>query len=116
VHAPLSKGKSTLRIRVRNDFGVSVASSLPPLGSSSRGLRVISDSWSALHDILTLDVTGVARTEYELTIWNPGQIASVDAAELQNGKLTVRIPPSGTEAYPREKILIHFRGSTTRRH
>jgi len=115
VHAPLSKGKSTLRIRVRNDFGVSIASSLPPLGSSSRGLRVISESWSALHDILTLDVTGAARTEYELTIWNPGQIASVDGAELKNGKLTVRIPASGTEAYPREKILVHFRGSTTRK-
>src|SRR6266568_5355302 len=50
VHTSLTKGKSTLRIRMRNDFGASIASSLPPLGSSSRGLHVISNLWSASRD------------------------------------------------------------------
>ena len=40
-----ASGKSnTLTIRVRNDFGVSYESSLPPLGSPSQGLRMLSES------------------------------------------------------------------------
>ena len=102
------KGKSSLRIRLKNDFGISYANSLPPLGSSSLGLRMISDSWSASSDSEILEFAGAGGMRYELAVWNPGQIASVEGAEVTNGKLAVNIPASASEAYPHQKVVIHF--------
>jgi glycogen debranching enzyme len=109
LRTALTKGKNRVRIRVSDDFGISYPNLLPPLGSSSLGMRVISESWSASHDALTLEVAGRRGAHYELAIWNPGQIASVDGGELRNSKLLVQIPAHGAEDYPREKITFHFR-------
>jgi glycogen debranching enzyme len=108
VRLTIPKGKSTLRIKLRNNFGISYVSSLPPLGSSSLGLRVISDSWSPSGDAESLEFAGTAGVRYELTVWNPGQIASVDGAEIRNGKLAVNMPSSTSESYSRQKVVIHF--------
>ena len=102
------KGKSSLRIRLKNDFGISYANSLPPLGSSSLGLRMISDSWSASSDSEILEFAGAGGMRYELAVWNPGQIASVEGAEVTNGKLAVNISTSASEVYQKQKIVIHF--------
>jgi hypothetical protein len=116
VRTSLPKGKSTVRIRLQDDFGINYSNSLPALGNPSRGLRVISESWTASHDALTLDVAGVAGARYELAIWNPGQVASVDGAELKHGNLLVQTPANSSELYPREKITIHFAAKKGRRH
>jgi hypothetical protein len=108
VRTKLSKGKNTLRIRMNNDFGISYESSLPPLGSSSLGLRLISDSWSTSGDEESLEFAGAAGARYELAVWNPGQIASADGAEIKNGKLVVSIPANSSDVYPHQKVLIHF--------
>ena len=108
VRLTIPKGKSGLRIKLGNDFGISYGGSLPSLGSSSLGLRMISDSWSASGDAESLEFAGAGGAHYELMVWNPGQIASVDGAEIRNGKLVVNIPASSTESYPRQKIVIHF--------
>jgi glycogen debranching enzyme len=110
VQASLNKGENVVRIRLRNDFGIGLSPSLPPLGSRSQGLRVLSESWSAGHDSLTLGVSGGAGSQYELSIWNPGAVTSVDGAQLSNGKLLVKIPSSDADPYPHEKITIHFAG------
>ncbi len=102
------KGKSDLRIRLRNDFGISYASSLPPLGSSSLGLRLISDSWSASGDEESLEFAGAAGASYELAVWNPAQASSVEGAEIKNGKLGISIPANSSKAYPHQKVVIHF--------
>jgi glycogen debranching enzyme len=106
--ASLTKGKNTIQLKLRNDFGISDSNSLPPLGSVSRGMRVISGSWSASHDALTIELTGIRGAHYELAVWNPGQIASVDGAELKDGKLLVTIRSNGSDDYQHEKITIHF--------
>jgi hypothetical protein len=80
---------------------------LPGLGSPSRGLRITSQSWSSPRDTLTLNAVGAGGSNYQLAVWNPAQIASVDGAELRNGKLVVSMP-TGPEAYPSKKIVIHF--------
>jgi glycogen debranching enzyme len=108
LRANISKGKNALRIRMKNDFGISYESSLPPLGSSSLGLRLISDSWSASGDEESLEFAGAAGARYELAVWNPGQIASADGAEIKNGKLVVSIPADSSDVYPHQKVLIHF--------
>src|SRR5467141_2314496 len=79
---PIVTGKHFLRIRLVNDFGLSEQSSLPALGSTGHGLRVLSETWSASRDQLTLEVSGAAGGEYGLQVWNPGEIQSVEGAEF----------------------------------
>ena len=108
-------GTSSLRVRVRNDFGVTYDASLPPLGARSRGLRILSETWTATRDTLTMEVAGAGDAVYELTVWNPSQAASVEGGELlgtENGlaKVRVRFPASDSEEYRRGKIIFHFSG------
>lgn len=108
VRTKISKGKNTLRIRMNSDFGFSYDSSLPPLGSSSLGVRLISDSWSPSADTESLEFAGAAGAHYNLPVWNAGQIASVEGAKISNGKLVISIPANSSEAYPHQKVMIHF--------
>jgi len=101
-----------LRILTTNDFGFSVDSGLPTLGSESRGLRVVSETWSASRDKLTLEVSGVAGGEYELEVWNAGLIQKVEGAEFgrKPGWITlwIHMPPSDSDLYSHTKVVIHL--------
>jgi glycogen debranching enzyme len=114
LHASLVRGKNTVRIRVRNDFGISYASSMPSLGSISHGLRVTSESWSASHDSLVLGLDGFAGSQYPLPLWNAGQIASVEGAVLKDGNLVIKFPSDTPEAYSQQKVTIHFTSASGR--
>ena len=103
------KGQSRLVIHLKNDFGLSLLNQLPPLGSSSRELRIVEESWDAGRTQLTLDVSGRAGAHYELNVWNPSQIASVEGAtDRGDGKLEIQMPKGDPEAYIPEKVVIHF--------
>jgi glycogen debranching enzyme len=120
THVSASGKSNTLTIRVRNDFGVSYESSLPPLGSPSQGLRMLSESWSSNRDTLTMDIAGVAGGVYELTVWNPSQPATVEGGELlgaANGsaKVRVRFPPGEPGEYAHGKIVFHFSAARNRK-
>src|SRR5229473_2654269 len=112
VNFSVKQGKNLLRIYVRNDFGLSAPASLLPLGSTSRGLRILSETWSPSKDQLTIEVSGAAGAEYELKLWNPGQIDKLEGADLgptpAGQTLWIRIPPSDSERYPHLKVVIHF--------
>ena len=106
---PVTSGPNRLVIRVKNDFGLSLTNELPALGSASRGLRVVSESWNASKTELTLDVSGRAGELYELGVWNPAQISSVDGAMLTKlGKLAIQMPQGAAEVYVPQKVVIHF--------
>jgi hypothetical protein len=108
VRFPIADGLSTLVIHVKNDFGLALTNELPPLGSTSHGLRILSEAWNASKTELSLQVSGLAGIPYELSVWNPGQITSVEGAVLSKpGKLEIQIPP-GSDSYLQQKIVIHF--------
>jgi glycogen debranching enzyme len=109
VRFPVSGGPNNLAIRVKNDFGLSLTNELPPLGSASRGLRVISESWNAARNQLTVQVSGRAGSRYEVGIWNPGQVSSVDGGALtKSGKLEFQMPPGEADSYTSQSLVIHF--------
>jgi glycogen debranching enzyme len=106
---PVNDGTNNLVIRVRNDFGLALPNELPALGSASRSLRVLSESWNASKTQLTLEVSGRAGMSYQMEVWNPGQISSVDGAVLTKlGKLEIQMPQGTAEAYIQQKVVIHF--------
>jgi GH15 family glucan-1,4-alpha-glucosidase len=109
VRFQLNSGTNSLVIRTRNDFGLSLANELPPLGSASRGLRVLSESWNASKDQLTLELSGLAGQRYQLSAWNPTQVSSVDGGTLsRTGKLEIQMPQAATDSYVPQKVTLHF--------
>ena len=109
VRFPVNGGTNHLVVRVKNDFGVALANELPAPGSASRGLRVLSESWNASKTALTLDVSGRAGSYYELSVWNPSQIETVEGAILSKmGKLDIQMREGAADSYVQEKVVVHF--------
>ena len=109
MRVPLRSGTNIVEVRIKNDFGLSLANELPPLGGSSRELRVISNTWNSARDQLTLEVSGVPSGAYELSVWNPEQIDHVQGATLtKQGNLRIEIPASNEKQYAHHSVTIHF--------
>jgi hypothetical protein len=109
VRFPVYGGPNSLVIRVKNDFGLTISSELPPLGSASRGLRLISESWNSGRNQLAMQVSGRAATRYELGVWNGAQISAVDGATLTKaGKLVIQMPGQAPDSYVSQTLTIHF--------
>ena len=109
VRFPVSGGPNNLVIRVKNDFGLTLSNELPALGSASRELRVLSETWNNSRTQLTLEVSGRAGNRYELSVWNPSQISSVEGAVVTKpGKLEIRMPRGATDSYVPQRVVIHF--------
>jgi len=109
MRLPVYAGTNRIVIRVKNDFGLALANGLPVLGSTSRGLRVISDSWNPARDHLTVEVSGVPGAGYELGVWNPEEITSIDHALLtKEGKIHIEISAGKGTDYSHQTVIIHF--------
>jgi hypothetical protein len=119
IRFPVHEGANRVVIQTKNDFGLNLTNELPALGSTSRGLRVVSSSWNTTRDRLTLEVSGVPGRDYELGVWNPEQIASMEGADLtKQGKLHIEIPAAQIPAaqiptvnnldYVHCVVVIHF--------
>jgi len=94
---------------VKNDFGLALNNDLPPLGSASRGLRVISESWNSSRTQLIVELSGRAGSRYELSVWNSTQISSIDGATLTKaGKIAIQMPQGANDEYVSLKIEIRL--------
>jgi glycogen debranching enzyme len=109
VRFPVNGGSNNLVIRVKNDFGLTLSNELPALGSASRELRVLTETWNNSKTQLTLEVSGRAGNRYELNAWNPSQISSVEGAVVTKpGKLEIRMPQGTPDSYVPQRVVIHF--------
>jgi glycogen debranching enzyme len=116
MRIPVSQATTTVRIRLKNDFGVTLANVLPALGTASQGLRVLAETWNSGRTQMTLSLSGLAGKTYELIVWNPSQVASVKGAKLgatgqDQTKLVVTIPPADTESYVHQDVVLNFAGT-----
>jgi glycogen debranching enzyme len=106
---PVYGGPNNVVIRVKHDFGLVYANELPPLGSASRGLRVLSESWNATRDQLRVQVSGLAGMGYEMNVWNPNQISRAEGATLTKlGKLQIQMPAGPSDSYVEQKVVLNF--------
>ena len=107
VRFPLSGGANRVIVHLKNDFGLSLANELPPLGNASRSLRVVNEAWNDSRSQLTLDVSGVAGKQYKLAVWNPAQIVSFKNGLLTKaGDLQIQMPDGPEGAYVPLKVFI----------
>jgi len=106
-------GSNTLRIRLRNDFGVAYSAALPVLGHRSEGLRILSETWSETKDRLTLEVEGMPGAIYSFAYFRGEELASVEGATLSrsdrgSGHFTVTMPQDSSAESVRSKITVQF--------
>ena len=116
----IAGGQHTVRIRTQDDFGLSYDATLPAQGAASRGLRILSEAWSAARDRLTVEVSGIAGGRYELSVWNPGQMASADGVRMvkeADGRtlLLLDLPNNGDAAVSYATFSIQFAPANKRR-
>jgi hypothetical protein len=113
VSVPITSGQNTVEIQMKNDFELGQTSTLPELGDTSHGLRVLSESWSPKRDTLTLLLSGAAGESYQLSAWNPDQISSVEGAELEKktgteARVRVQLPASASGSDVKATVVFHF--------
>jgi glycogen debranching enzyme len=106
-------GTNTLRIRLRNDFGVAYSAVLPLLGRKSEGLRILSETWSDANNRLMLELEGTPGALYSLGYFRGEELSSVEGAILSrsnggSGHFTVTMPPDSSSESVRSKITLHF--------
>ena len=52
---------------------------------------------------------GRAGSRYELGVWNPGQISSVNGGTLnKSGRLEIEMPQGTPDSYTSQSLIIHF--------
>ena len=104
VNVPLIS--SAIRVRVQNDFALVLNQGLPELGSPSRNLKIVNETWSG-NSSVTYEVAGVSGMTYSIGL--RGTVASAEGAELsadrQQLKLTI---PSGEAGYKHARVTLHF--------
>jgi glycogen debranching enzyme len=105
---PVNGGPDTVIIKLKNDFGLSLSNDLPPLGSTSRGLRMLSESWNSTRTQLTLKISGSPNAQYEIATWNPSHITSVEGGTLTPRGIRIQIPSRPDQEYVHHDIVIHF--------
>jgi glycogen debranching enzyme len=109
----LKEGKNVVRIPVTNDFGVAYSFRLPELGSASSDLRILSVEMGDLRSPMDLELSGRAGAVYEMAIWNPGLIESVEGAEVAKdaagaAKLRIHFSALAGQEYVHQRVLIHL--------
>jgi hypothetical protein len=115
VRIPVSQESNSLRIQLKDDFGLGCHSSLPAIGEASQGLRILSETWSPNRDRLTINLSGHAVKQYELFVWNAAQIASVEGARLVSNpdgksRLILELARNSSESASSATIAIQFVG------
>jgi glycogen debranching enzyme len=115
VRIPVSQESNSLRIQLKDDFGLGYHSSLPAIGEASQGLRILSETWSPNRDRLTVNLSGHAVKQYELFAWNAAQIASVEGARLVSNpdgksRLILELARNSSESASSATIAIQFVG------
>jgi glycogen debranching enzyme len=116
MRIPISQAASTVRVRLKNDFGLSVVNALPALGNASEGLRVLAGTWNASHSQLTLSLSGLSGNTYTLLVWNSSQLATVRGGKLESdgpdqAKLIVQFPSANPASYLHQDVVLNFVGA-----
>jgi glycogen debranching enzyme len=109
IAIPVTEKPAKLVIAVDDDFAISEPAALPLLGETSQGVHVLSETWSNAHDTVSFQVTGSSGAAYELGVWNPRQITSVDGATLIPGDADhAKLHVVFANNLETESVTIHF--------
>ncbi len=108
ILVPITRDRTMIRIRLRNEFGITYPYVVPPTGAVSSNLKFISERWNAAHDRLELQVAGARGSKYRVPLAGDLTGLTVNGAELSQDSLQIEFPtgPSGT--YATKEVVLQF--------
>ncbi len=107
-------GTTSVQIDLAHDFAFDIPASLPALGSTSEGLRVVSEVWNTKHDTLTVTLSGLAGRSYHLPLLdNNHDLEAVTGATItsETSELlpaTALVSFGGGSGYVSQSVTFHF--------
>jgi len=72
------------------------------------------ENWNAGHTLLTLSLSGRAGKKYELVVWNPSQVASVQGGRMggvQSDQAKLMVEFSAGSADVHQDVVLSFVGA-----
>lgn len=113
VSVQLMPGPNWVRIPVAHDFGIVVPAPLPPLGGTSRNLRVLKQEWSAGGKNLTVTIQGLSGVAYNFKTYG-AHVSSADGGRIvESGpgsqEVEVDFPPGASSSgFVEQSLVLHF--------
>jgi hypothetical protein len=114
MNLPVVVGRNVIEINIKDNFELSESTTLPPLGSTSRGLRILAETWTPNRDALRVELSGAGGNSYDLSLWESEQVSSVEGADLHKspgGKradVHLHMPASVGGVDPAVSVIFHF--------
>jgi len=114
MNLPVAAGRNVIEINVKDNFELSQSTTLPPLGSTSRGLRILAEAWTPNRDAFRVELSGVGGDSYDLSLWDAERLSSVEGADLHRnpaGKradVHLQMPVSNGGVDPTVTLTFHF--------
>jgi glycogen debranching enzyme len=111
VSLPIASDKTTIHMRVSDNFGIACPFAVPADGTPSSNLKIISEQWNPSRDQLQLQVAGVNGKTYDVPIFGaPSGIAVTGAriTKLPGLALEIVFPPGPKDAYSTQMITLKF--------
>jgi hypothetical protein len=102
-------------LRVRNDFGLDYAPQLPPYGTKSQNLKILSQAWSEDRNTLTLQVEGLSGRMYKLQFFGNVKPSSVDRGRITGEEIEIAFPASRSDEYVEQTVTVRFAKSAAAR-
>jgi hypothetical protein len=93
----LSGERQEVEIRTEGDVRLAYDATLPQLGESSQGVRLVGEQWNADHSLWTLEFEGRLGAAYDMKLGGADSVERVEggAFEPSTGALHVSIPANG---------------------
>ncbi|HZD93166.1 MAG TPA: hypothetical protein VE133_02870, partial [Candidatus Sulfotelmatobacter sp.] len=116
VSRQLLPGTNVIRIQVAHDFGIVVPAPLPPLGETSRNLKIVKEEWSADGKSLRLEVQGLASMTYRFKTYG-AHVSSVEGGRIFDSgagvqEVEVSFPLNASSpGFSEQVVVLHFPGN-----
>ena len=112
ISVPLASGKTTIHLRVADNFAIGFPYTPPADGAVSTGLKFVSRQWNALHDQLVLQLAGIGGRTYTLPMFNAPSGMAVQGANITKNAsgvaLQVAFPAGATDSYALLTVTLQF--------
>lgn len=115
MNVPVAVGRNVIEINVKDNFELSESTTLPPLGSTSRGLRILAETWTPNRDAFRVELSGAGGASYDLSLWGAEEVLSVDGADLhkspdgKGAEVHLEMPASVGGVDSAVSVIFHFK-------
>ncbi len=112
LSVPITGDKTTVHLRVANNFALGNLYTAPTDGAASSGLKIVSEQWNAAHDQLVLQIAGISGQAYTVPLFNvPSRLGAQGATIRKTATgtaLEVSFPQSAPGEFTSQTVTLQF--------